>query len=48
MVCGSPNCVASAMDVKGARHIFLIAATQLAPGEELTYAPPLNVHVLAV
>ncbi|KAK9916526.1 hypothetical protein WJX75_003737 [Coccomyxa subellipsoidea] len=33
----SPNCVASAMDVKGARHIFLIAATQLAPGEELTY-----------
>ncbi|BDA40640.1 probable histone-lysine N-methyltransferase 2A [Coccomyxa sp. Obi] len=32
----SPNCVASAMDVKGARHIFLIAARQLAPGEELT------------
>ncbi len=32
----SPNCVATAIDVKGARHIFLIAARQLAPGEELT------------
>lgn len=35
---GRPNCVATVLEVKGTRRIFLIAGRQLAPGEELTYA----------